>query len=322
MCTSLTLTTADTYFGRNLDLEYEFGQQVVITPRDFVLTFKERQPLEHHYAMIGMAAVAAGYPLYAEAVNEAGLYMAGLNFPGNACYPCGPEGGKGLAPYELIPWLLGSCTTVDQAEEQLKGVRILEEPFLPSMPSAPLHWHIADASRAIVAEPMAEGLKLYEDPVGVLTNNPTFAFHLTNLNHYMGLSASQPSNRFGALPLYPVGQGMGGMGLPGDNSPASRFVRAAFYKWNSMCEPEELSSVSQFFHILDSVAMVRGGVATPEGRWDITAYSCCINGRTGTYYYKTYDNSQITAVKLTAGRREGTALHCWPLVSGQQIRRE
>lgn len=320
MCTSLTFTTEHTYFGRNLDLEYHFGQQVVITPRNYPFSFRAMPALEKHHAIIGMATVAEGYPLYAEGVNEKGLYMAGLNFPGNACYPCGPENGTPAAPYELIPWLLGSCDSVDQAEEKLRSVRILDTPFAPNMPNAPLHWHLADGKRALVAEPMADGLKLFEDPVGVLTNNPTFNFHLTNLNQYMGLSAAQPDNRFGGVELRPFGQGMGTLGLPGDWSPASRFVRAAFLKWNSACERDEASSVSQVFHILDAVAMPRGAVRTPEGKWDLTDYSCCIDGRTGTYYYKTYDNSQITAVPMDEAKREGAALICHPLVTEQQFR--
>lgn len=322
MCTSLTLTTDHPYFGRNLDLEYHFGQQVVITPRSFPLTFKEMPALERHYAIIGMATVVQGYPLYAEGVNEKGLYLAGLNFPDNACYPCGPADGIPAAPYELIPWLLGTCESVEQAADRLRRTRLLETPFSPDMPSAPLHWHLADEKRAMVIEPMADGLRLFDDPVGVLTNNPTFDFHRTNLNQYLGLSAAQPENRLGGPELRPFGQGMGGLGLPGDWSPASRYIRAAFLKWNSACKPDEASSVSQFFHILDAVAMPRGAVRTPEGKWDITDYSCCMDGRTGTYYYKTYDNSQITAVTMDESRREGRALICRPLITAQQFRLE
>ena len=86
MCTSITLKDKDMYFGRNLDLEYSFGERVVVTPRNYVFKLRAKEPMMRHYAMIGMATVAEGYPLYAEAVNEKGLYMAGLNFPGNAVY--------------------------------------------------------------------------------------------------------------------------------------------------------------------------------------------------------------------------------------------
>ncbi len=315
MCTSLVFTGQTPYFGRNLDLEYDFGQQVVITPREFPLTFKKMPTLERHYALIGMAAVAAGWPLYAEAMNEKGLYLAGLNFPQSARYPCGPAEGIPAGPYELIPWLLGTCETVDQAVEQLRRVRLLDVPFLPDMPCAPLHWHLSDGKRTVVAEPTAEGLRLYDDPVGVLTNEPPFPFHQANLCQYQGLSPANPDNRLGAPGLSFFGQGMGGLGLPGDCSPASRYVRAAFHRWNSVCPAEEGPAVSQFFHILDSVAMVRGAVRTPEGKWDITRYACCISPAAGAYYYKTYDGGGIIGVDFSEARRQGDALICLPLES-------
>lgn len=314
MCTSIALTTKDTYTGRNLDLEYAFGEKVVITPRQFPLQFHKMPALETHQSIIGMASVAEGYPLYAEGVNESGVYLAGLNFPGNAHYP--PEGGAGeaLAPYELIPWLLGTCKTAAEAAEQMRRIPLLGVPFRPDMPLAPLHWHIADRRGAFVAEPMEDGVKVYPDPVGVLTNNPPFPFHRINLTQYRGLSAAQPDNTLDpALELPTFGQGMGAIGLPGDWSPASRYLRAAFCKRNSVCENSEESSVSQFFHLLDTVAMPRGAVRTPEGNCDITRYSCCINTATGTYYYKTYDNCAITAVALTEERRAGDRLLEFPL---------
>ena len=314
MCTSIALTTKDTYTGRNLDLEYAFGEKVVITPRQFPLQFHKMPALETHQAIIGMASVAEGYPLYAEGVNESGVYMAGLNFPGNAYYPPEGEAGEALAPYELIPWLLGTCKTAAEAAEHMKRIPLLGVPFRPDMPLAPLHWHIADRHGAFVAEPMEDGVKVYPDPVGVLTNNPPFPFHRTNLTQYRGLSAAQPANTLDpALELPPFGQGMGAMGLPGDWSPASRYVRTAFCKRNSVCENSEESSVSQFFHLLDTMAMPRGAVRTPEGNCDITRYSCCINTATGTYYYKTYDNCAITAVALTEERRAGDRLLEFPL---------
>lgn len=314
MCTSIALITKDTYTGRNLDLEYAFGEKVVITPRQFPLQFRKMPALETHQSIIGMASVAEGYPLYAEGVNESGVYMAGLNFPGNAYYPPEGEAGEALAPYELIPWLLGTCKTAAEAAEHMKRIPLLGVPFRPDMPLAPLHWHIADRHGAFVAEPMEDGVKVYPDPVGVLTNNPPFPFHRTNLTQYRGLSAAQPANTLDpALELPPFGQGMGAIGLPGDWSPASRYIRTAFCRRNSVCENSEESSVSQFFHLLDTVAMPRGAVRTPEGNCDITRYSCCINTATGTYYYKTYDNCAITAVALTEERRAGDRLLEFPL---------
>lgn len=320
MCTSLVLTTQNTYAGRNLDLESGFGERVVVTPRNFPLRFRKMPALETHQAIIGMACVAEGYPLYAEGVNEAGVYLAGLNFPGSAHYP--PERGpeQALAPYELIPYLLGACETAAQAAEQLARIPLLGIPFRPELPLAPLHWHLADRHGAFVAEPLADGVKVYPDPVGVLTNNPPFPFHQANLCQYRGLSPAQPDNTLApGLDLPPFGQGMGAVGLPGDWSPASRYIRAAFCKASSVCAPDEAHSVSQFFHLLDTVAMPAGAVVTPEGKWDITRYACCVNTDTGTYYYKTYDNCALTAVALTQARRTGDKLLEFPLSTRLRI---
>ena len=309
MCTCITYENGDFYFGRNLDLDCSFGEQVAVTPRNFPLIFRRAGESKRHYAMIGMASAQGTFPLYAEAVNEKGLAMAGLNFPGNAVYQ-EPEGkGLELASFEIIPWLLGQCASVREAETYLSDLRIVNLSFAEQMPAAPLHWMLADREKCLVLEAVQDGLRVYENPVGVLTNNPPFPFHQANLGQYLNLTAQSPANRFsGALNLKPVSQGMGALGLPGDASSASRFVRAAFLKWNSVSSREEEANVSQFFHLLDGVSMVRGAVVTEQGTYDITTYSCCVNTRTGRYYYKTYENSQVRWVDLRASDLEGTAL--------------
>lgn len=305
MCTCITYSNGDFYFGRNLDLDCSFGETVVITPRNFPLPFRHTEALERHYAMIGMASASPVFPLYAEAVNEKGLAMAGLNFPGNAFYrdASGSAGDASdkleLASFEMIVWFLGKCASVDEAEGYLDRLCIVDTAFAEQMPPAPLHWMLADKDRCLVIGQVREGLKIYENPVGVLTNNPPFDFHLMNLNNYMNLTAKSPGNRFAdGMDLKPFAQGMGAVGLPGDASSVSRFVRAAFLKWNSVSDRTEEANVSQFFHILDSVAMVRGSVVTEQGTYDITTYSCCANARTGVYYYKIYDDSRIRRADL------------------------
>ena len=321
MCTSLTFQTSDFYFGRNLDLEYNFGEKIVITPRQYPFIFKFAGTLSEHYAIIGTAQITDGCPLYAEAVNEKGLCLAALNFPGNAVYAEAPESGKtNLAPFELFGFLLGTCATVKEAEEKLKAVCITHTAFKDGYPVAPLHWHIADKDRSLVLECIKDGMHLYENPVGVLTNNPPFPFQLTNLQNYMHLTSNPPENRFApALKLAPYGQGMGALGLPGDASPASRFVRAAFCKWNSELPSGEEASVTQFFHILDNVAMVAGSVRTPENKLDRTTYSSCINASRGIYYYKTYNNNQISAVSMHKTDLDGCAPVVFEQVNRQQI---
>ena len=299
MCTCITFQNKNFYFGRNLDLEYSFGERVVITPRKYVFDLRTQEKMVEHYAMIGMATVIDNYPLYAEAANEKGLSMAGLYFPDNAVYHDVKEDKVNITPFELIPWLLGKCATVDEAEVLLKDVNIVRIPFNNNIPLAPLHWMIADKQRCLVLESMQDGLYIYENPIGVLTNNPPFYYHKTNLSNYMNITPNSPENRFSkTLNIQAYGQGMGGMGLPGDVSPSSRFIRAAFVQQNSVCSEDEISNVTQFFHMLDAVSMVRGVTITPEGKYDITTYSCCISVDQGIYYYKTYENNQINAVKL------------------------
>ena len=314
MCTAVTYKTKDHYFGRNLDLEGSFQEAVTVAPRNYPFHFRKTGKLERHFAMIGMAYITDGYPLYYDATNEKGLSVAGLNFPGNADYKPYCQGKDNVAPFELIPWILGQCATVTEAEGLLARINILNENFSAGLPLSPLHWIIADRERAITLESVKEGIRIYDNPVGVLTNNPTFDYHLFNLNNHMRLTSGEPENTFAnGLTLEPYSRGMGALGLPGDASSMSRFVKAAFVKLNSVSGDSEAESVSQFFHILKSVEMQRGSVRLPGGLFDITVYSSCCNTDRGIYYYTTYDCSRIHAVDLHRENLEGSTLAAYPL---------
>ena len=214
MCTAISYRTADHYFGRNLDLEYRYDESVTITPRQFPLVFRQMPTLSTHYAIIGMATVSNCYPLYYDATNEKGLSMAGLHFPQHTCYqPCRKECSN-LAPFELIPWLLGTCATVSEAKALLQTANIAEISFSDIFPNTPLHWILADRKCAITIEAVSEGLKIYDNPVGILTNSPAFDWQLFNLNNYLMLSNKIPENQFAeALELSAYSRGMGAMGL-------------------------------------------------------------------------------------------------------------
>lgn len=321
MCTSIAMKTNDFYFGRTMDFEYNFNECVVFTPRNYPLPFRRTSIMDRHYAMLGMATVAEGYPLYADAVNEKGLCIAGLNFPDNAYYPPQEDSeNKNISPFELILWILGQCATTAEVKTLLASTHLVSIPFSPTLPLAPLHWHIADSTGSLVLENTKNGMELYDNPVGVLTNNPTFGFQTTNLCQYMNLISGSPQNCFSSIKsLVPFGQGLGSFGLPGDYSPASRFVKAAYLSMNSVCEKDEMSSISQFFHILDSVSMIRGSVVTPHELYDVTTYSCCMNATKGIYYYKTYTNNQITAVDMHRENLTSDILRTYPLTTAQQI---
>ncbi len=320
MCTGLSYTTKDHYFGRNLDLELSYGETVAVTPRNFPFEFRDAPTLTTHHAIIGIATIAGGYPLYYDAVNEKGLGMAGLNFPGNADYKPRDPDATNITPFELIPWLLGKFESVDEVEQELTHLNVLDVPFSEQFPLSPLHWIISDRERSITVESVAEGLRVYDNPFGVMTNNPTFDIQSFRLNDYMLLSNQPGENRFSSdLDLDVYSRGMGAMGLPGDLSSASRFVKAVFTRMNSVAGESESESISQFFQILGSVAQQRGLADVGDG-YEITIYSSCCNTDKGIYYYTTYENSQISGVDMHKVDLDGSTLSDYPLIKGQQIR--
>ena len=319
MCTSITYKTKDAYFGRTLDIECSYGEEVIVTPRNFVLDFRHTGAQKSHYAIIGMGTVREGYPLYYDAANEHGLGMAGLRFADNACYFPPAQGKVNVAAFEFIPWLLGRCKSVSEARELLSAVNLCNTPFSKELPPAPLHWMLADKEGSIVVESTKNGLQVYENPVGVLTNNPPFPYHMLHLCDYMALSNEPPTAHLGGSYLAPYSRGMGAMGLPGDLSSASRFVRAAFVKENAVSAPDEMASVGQFFHMLGSVEHVRGCVRLADGKYEITAYTSCINLFRGIYYYTTYNNRAISAVSLFGCALDGGVLCRFPLEDEQRI---
>lgn len=319
MCTAITFQQKNFYFGRNLDFEYSYHESVTITPRNFTLSFRCAGSITTHYAIIGMAMVDSDYPLYFDGTNEKGLCMAALYFPGNARYQPVNNTMDNIAPFELIPWILGQCADITQAEKALETMNLADIAYSPQYPLSPLHWIIADKHRAITVEPMADGIHIFENPVGVLTNNPPFDFHMYNLANYLNLTSKEPENRFApGFDLSPYSRGMGAIGLPGDFSSTSRFVRGTFVKFNSVCENKETSCVSQFFHILASVSQPRGCAAVGDG-YEKTIYASCCNADTGTYYYTTYDNPQITGISLQNTDLDSQTLLQFPLKTDMQI---
>ncbi len=320
MCTAATYQTKDFYFGRTLDYDFSYGEEIVVTPRHFPFLFRNTGKRESHYAMIGTAHMEDGYPLYYDAVNEKGLGMAGLNFVGNAHY-CEEAAGKdNVASFELIPWILCQCATVREAGQLLEKINITDTPFNKKLPPAQLHWMIAGRDGCLTLESVKTGLCMYENPVGVLTNNPPFEAQMFQLNNYMHLSPEDPQNHFSdRLSLGAYSRGMGAMGLPGDLSSQSRFVRAAFTKMNSRSGDSESESISQFFHILGSVDQQRGCCNVGDGRYEITIYTSCCNADRGIYYYTTYENHQITGVDMHKEDLDGGSIVRYPMVREQQI---
>lgn len=321
MCTAATYKTKDFYFGRTLDYDFSYGVEVTVTPRKYPFHFRNMGTMETHYAIIGMAHVENNCPLYYDAVNEKGLGMAGLNFVGNAYYKEEVQNKDNIATFEFIPWILGKCSTVKEAKVLLDKINITGTAFSETLPLAQLHWIIADSNEAITVESVKEGLQIYDNPVGVLANNPPFNQQMFRLNNYMSLSPKQPENNFSKmLDLETYSRGMGALGLPGDLSSESRFVRAAFVKMNSVSGDSENESVSQFFHILGSVDQQNGCCDVGDGKYEVTLYTSCCNADKGIYYYTSYNNHQITAVNMHNENLDGTGLVRYQQICEEQIK--
>ncbi len=319
MCTAISLNFGDGYSGRNLDYEKTFGEKITITPRNYKFTFRNGVVQSHHYAFIGTALTLSNYPLYFDAVNEAGLYVAALRFADNAFYNPENKEKENVASFELIPWILCKCKDVAKAEELIKNINITDEEFSESMPPSPLHWLISDRERSVVLEQTKNGIFFYDNPLGVLTNNPTFDIQLFNLNNFMSLSNEEPVNKFSdKIRLEAYSRGMGAMGLPGDLSSASRFVRAAYIKLNSVFSGTEEDIVNQFFHVLYSVYQIKGCVRIGED-FEKTNYSSCCNLKKGTYYYTTYENSRIRKIELFKENLEEDTLKIYELYERENI---
>ena len=321
MCTAATYKTKDFYFGRTLDYEFSYGDEVTITPRNYTFNFKKKENINNHYAMIGMAHVIENYPLYYDAINEKGLGIAGLNFVGNADYKEEVKEKDNITQFEFSPWILSQCATVKEAKNLIQKINFLNIPFNDKLPLAELHWIISDSEETITVESVKEGIKIYENPVGVLTNNPPFDKQMFNLNNYMYLSTESPENTFApSLSLKTYSRGMGAIGLPGDLSSQSRFVRVTFTKMNSISGEGEKESVSQFFHILNSVDQQRGCCKLGDDKYEITIYTSCCNTNRGIYYYTTYDNHQITAIDMHKENLDGDKVIRYPLIKEEQIK--
>ena len=282
MCTAIACSGRSFYFGRTLDLECSYGEEVVITPRRFPLPFRQTQSMPTHHAIVGMAHVELGYPLYYDAMNEHGLCMAGLRFQPHARYPGGA--GHRIAPFELIPWVLGQCADLRQARELLEQTALLDLNFSPGLPTTQLHWLVADSSGALTVESTAAGVHLYDNPIGVLTNDPPFPEQLELLRK--------------------------GDALPGDLSSPSRFRRAAFTRTHA----RTVGTVTDFLRILDTVTQVPGCNGSMS-----TRYTSCCDTKNGIYCYTTCRSRRISGIRMEQTDLDDQTLLRFPLLTREDI---
>lgn len=318
MCTALSMKGRHHLFGRTLDLEKSYGEGVVITPRNFKLGFRHVAVSEIHPAIIGMACVNDRYPLYYDAMNEKGLAMAALNFPKSAVYRGVCDGKVNVASYELIPWVLSRASSVRDAVNLLAGVNITDESVSDELPSTPLHWMISDKRESVAVEAVEEGLRVYENRFGVLTNEPPFPYHEAHVTEYMHLTATASKNVIAPdVELVQYSRGMGAIGLPGDYSSPSRFVRAFFARSNTDVGGREVEEISAFFHVIGTVSTPSGCVRSESGESVRTVYTSCADTDSMTYYFTTYESRRVRGVRMQD--EVGNSIRVFDIGGGEDI---
>lgn len=302
MCTAVRFSdgSGNLYLGRNLDWSCSYGQRVVITPTGYAPRSPFGAVARMVHPVIGMGIVQEDVPLYFDCANDAGLAVAGLNFPGYAQYEKGPVDGKtNVVAYEFPLWAASQFASVDEAEAALANVAIVDRPIDQRYPSSLLHWIIGDATRSIVVEYTASGLQLFHDELDVLANQPGFAWHAENARNYLNVSPEVPGPvTWANASLTAYGSGGGMRGLPGDYYSTSRFVRAAYLNAHYPQQPTEAENVSRLFHTLAGVAMIDGAARMSNGQFERTVYTGGFSSRTNTYYYSTYEDPAIRSVAL------------------------
>ena len=314
MCTSMLWKSSDSYFGRNLDMECSYGEEIIFVPRKFDFKFKFSNQPQKSFSTCGIGIVKDGYPLFYDGMNEKGLAIAGLRFR-DAKY-CSCILSNSVAPYEFIPFLLSQCETCKEAKMLISDICISEINFSDEYPYAPLHWMIADKDEAVTVECTNGKITVYDNIPGILTNMPSFDYQVFNLSNYINLTSGYPDNRFSECfspDIY--SRGMGAIGLPGDMSSMSRFVRGTFVKLNTKNRfSSESEEKSQFFHMLYSVYQPKGCTVTENEDEEYTVYTSCYNLNKKALTLTTYDNWSFKCFEMKNEDNDSDSLANYPII--------
>ena len=312
MCTAIFDNKYGCFFGRTLDLEYSLGQEVAKTDQGTALSFIYEGKIEAKFAFIGMAhrarreADGEHIPLYFDGMNERGLAIAALNFYGFAHYAKRADRCRNLASFEVIPYILANCGNIDCVKKLLSGANITADSFSSKLPATPLHFMVADKEGAIVIEQTESGLKIHENPTGVMTNSPTLDYHMLKLSEYSYLSPNPPINNLSPKADLPqFSRGLGAVGLPGDFSSSSRFIRAAFLKNHTIMptqglfgDADENAARDRFFHVMSGVSVPLGCIMTNESKPVCTVYTSVCDMEKLAYHYISYTDPKIRTAFL------------------------
>lgn len=312
-CTGIEVKTTDgsVIFARTMEFGAELKSDLMFFPKGQNFSTELGKDLkgkswQNSHAYIGMTMMGTNHLV--EGLNDSGLYIGGFFFPGFAKYPpVDPaKAAESITPQTLGDFLLGNCASVDQVRQTLQKVGVVAAPF-PAMGEgyvAPMHAIALDSTgQAIVIEYVGGKLHLYDNPVGVITNAPTFDWHLINLRNYINLSAiNVPKLDIKGLRIKATGQGSGMLGLPGDYTPPSRFIRAAVLRLSAMPVKTAVQGVNLAWHLINNIDIAVGTARDVEAdgkvEYDYTQWTTVYDLTNKQVYFRTYDDINIRKVDM------------------------
>jgi choloylglycine hydrolase len=330
-CTGITIKPKDgsLIFARTLEFALDINSNVIIVPRgkEYVGSTPAEKPGLRWKTKYGMAGMNAfDMPVIVDGLNEKGLHVGLFYFPGFAKYQeiKAEEAGKALAPWELGVFLLGTCSDVKEAVAAARDVRVGEVVqkdmgFVP-----PVHYIVTDAKgKSVVLEYTGGELMVHDNPFGVMSNSPPFDWHMTNLSNYVNMTVSNvPKIEVGGKEVRGLGQGSGMLGIPGDFTPPSRFVRAVAFSKSALPVDTAKEGVLQAFHILNQFDIPKGatrGVDHGKEVADYTLWTTAADLKNLRYYFRTYDNSKIRMIDLKSADLDAKEIKTIPIRSKEEI---
>ncbi|HIK44367.1 MAG TPA: choloylglycine hydrolase family protein [Leptolyngbyaceae cyanobacterium M65_K2018_010] len=314
-CTGIRLKAEDgsVVHARTMEFAIDIHSDVIVVPRGYQRTGttpdgKAGLKWGAKYASVG--ANGLGLPLIVDGLNERGLAVGLFYFPTTAGYMSysASDAGKTLAPWEMGSWILDNFATVEEVKANVSKVVVPDVVFEGWGFSPPVHYVVHDAAgNSIVIEYVGGNLNVHDNPLGVMSNSPTFDWHMTNLRNYVNFSLTNvPPVQLGTVKLLPFGQGSGMLGLPGDFTPPSRFVRAVAFSQSVLPSNTGNDAVLQAFHILNNFDIPKGAAREAEKDEhgnilaDYTIWTSANDLKAKRFYFRTYENSQIRMVDLTS----------------------
>lgn len=320
MCIGVNYMILDYYFGCNLDLEFLYNEVVMVMLRNFFFWFWWVEFLFMYYVIIGMVMILDGYFLYYDVMNEKGFSMVGFNFFGNVDYKLEVLDKINIMLFEFIFWIFGQFEIVDEVKVELEWINFVDIFFSDVFLLLLLYWIIFDWMMLIIVESVVEGLKVYDNLIGVFINNFIFDIQVFIFNNFMYLLMNLLQNNFFDVFEFDVYScGMGVIGLLGDLLLVLWFVKVVFMKMNFVFGDFELEFISQFFQIFGFVVQQCGCVVVFFGKFEIIIYFLCCNIDKGIYYYIIYENSQVMVVDMYKEDFDGSVLVDYFFIKGQQI---